>query len=90
MFIQQVSASLLSNHLHASLEEFVEGGSFQHSILEEGQVYELVYHFIALGISGEKFVFLFLLVSNGLLGILQVVFLFLGELFRLLAALALM
>lgn len=81
--------SALLDHADASLEEGVEGGTLEHAVLQQGEVDELMYDIVVLSVIGYDVVALLLLVVHGLLGVLQVVLLFLGDLLGLLLVLRL-
>ena len=80
----------LLNHVNASLEECVERSTLQHTILKQGEVDELVNNVVGLSIARDDFVALSLLIADGLLCIVNIILLFLGNLLRLLLALLLM
>lgn len=79
--------SALLDHADASLEEGVEGSTLEHAVLQQGEVDELMYDIVVLSIIGYDVVALLLFVAHGLLGVLQVVLLFLGNLLGLLLVL---
>ena len=80
----------LLNHVNASLEECVERSTLQHTVLKQGEVDELVNNVVVLSIARDDFVTLSLLIADGLLCIVNIILLLLGNLFRLLLVLLLM
>ena len=80
----------LLDHIHTSLEESIERSTLQHTILQQGEVDELMNDIVALGITGDDIIALSLLIADSLLSVVNIILLFLGNLLWLLLALLLM
>ena len=82
--------AVLLNHIHTSLQESIERSALQHTVLQQGEVDELMNDIVVLGIARDDIIALSLLVADSLLCVVNIILLFLGNLLWLLLALLLM
>ena len=78
---------VLFDHLYGTAEEGRQCSTFQHAVLQQGKVNQLMDDVAALCIFGDNLVFFVLLLTDGVLSGLHVVFLFLCDFLRLFLAL---
>ena len=64
---------VLSYQFHTPFQEFIEGFSAKHTVLQEGQVNQLMNDLIVLGGIGDDLLLLVLLLVDSLLRVAQVV-----------------